>query len=331
LKKILFTLILGIFTLVISTAFLITGNQGYTGPATTTIYVYPATITATAPDQNFTIEIRIQNVTDLYTWSIGLVWNSSALECLNFNPDYSFFGPKEYVMGIDGTINNIAGEIYPAYAYTLTTDTGVTGSGTLANATFRSKAAGTFNVNLAEPGLSNSNIETIPINMVGVFTAIWDSVAYPVITVSKLTNESDYAWNGNRCRIYNHAFNQPEMMISFNVAIPLEAIGPGSCNVTIPKTLLRDNATHPWHIYLDTTVSEIGYVKTENATYTSLYFTYPVGNHKIMIRGAEVIPEFPTAIITLSLLIIITLTAALLRKMAWPTKRQEPTVTQQTS
>jgi len=330
LKKTFHTLIIGILTLAITTT-IITGIEGHNSPAAT-IYVYPATITATAPDQNFTIEIRIKNVTDLYVWSIGLAWDPSVLECLEFNPDYSFFGPKENVQGIPGTINNTAGEIYPAYVYVLAgADTGVNGSGTLANATFRSKTAGTFNVHLAEPSLCSSNIETIPIDMVGVFTAIWDSVAYPVITVSELTNESDYAWNGNRCRIYNHAFNQPEMMISFNVAIPLEAIGPGSCNVTIPKTLLRDNATHPWHIYLDTTVSEIGYVKTENATYTSLYFTYPVGNHKIMIRGAEVIPEFPTAIITLSLLIIITLTAALLRKMAWPTKRQEPTVTQQTS
>lgn len=328
-KKTLLTLIIAILTLVISTTFLIKGSQGYTGPAAT-IYVYPAVITATAAGQDFTVEIRIQNVTDLYVWSIGLTWNSSALECLNFNPDYSFFGPKENVTGLEGTINNTAGEIYPAYVYVLAgADAGVNGSGTLANATFRSKAAGTFNVHLAEPSLVNYNIETIPINMVGVFTAIWDSVAYPVITVSKITNESDYAYDSERCRIYNYAFNQPEKMISFNVAIPLEAIGPGSCNVTIPKNLLRANQTHPWTVKLDG--NPISYSKAENATHTFIYLTYPQGTHQVQIIGTWVVPEFPTAIITLSLLLITTLTAALLRKMAWPTKRRKPTVTQQTS
>jgi len=252
-------------------------------PAIPTVYVRPATITATAVGQSFTVDICIDNVTDLYIWSIGLTWNSSVLECTGFSegPFLKSGGPT---ISIPGTINNTAGEIYPAYSYTLTTATGVSGSGTLANATFRSKARGTFNVHLAEVSLSSSKLKMIPANIVGVFTVVWDSVAYHVITLNNLTIEAPV-----RCRMYNYAFIQPKKMISFNATGPDGMVG--FCNVTIPKALLSANETHPWVILMDG--NPIGYIKTENATHTFIRFVYTLSTHEVQIIGSWVIPLRP--------------------------------------
>jgi len=261
-------------------------------PMIPTVYVRPATITATAAGQSFTVDIRIDNVTDLYSWSIGLTWNSSVLECTSFmeGPFLKSGGPT---ISMPGTINNTAGEIYPAYTYTLKeVPTGVSGSGTLANATFRSKSPGTFNVHLAEVLLLNSKLEMVPANIVGVFTVIWDSVAYHVVTLNNLTIEVS-----GRCRIYNYAFNQAEKMISFNVTGPDGMAG--FCNVTIPKALLSANETHPWVVSLDG--SPIDYIKAENATHTFIYFVYTLSIHEVQIIGSWVIPlRPPTYTLTIS-------------------------------
>jgi len=329
LKKTLTTLIITIFTLVI-TATMLPTKAANTNSATTTIYIYPASITATAVGQEFTIEIRIKNVTDLYSWDIGLSWNATALECLTFTEGTFLKTSGNNTFGFPGTINNTAGEIYPPYGCGLMiAPKGVNGSstdpdpvygtkGSLANATFKAKAVGTFNIHLAETNLYNSDGSRITFNMIDFYTVVYEQQNYLVAIENNLTG---IVGMPDRRRIANHAFSQSAMQITFNVFAPPGEPGTSFCNVTIPKTLLRKNATHPWHVYLDTTANEISYIEAENATHSALYFTYPIGNHKIIIQGAEVIPEFPTALI-LPLLIITALTATTLTKRLQPKRHK---------
>jgi len=131
----------------------------------------------------------------------------------------------------------------------------------------------------------------------GPIRIVWDKTTYPVTLLSNST-------------VSAFEFYQPRKRISFNVRGPEGTVG--FCNVTIPKTLLRANETHPWQVLLDGNL--ISYTKGENATHTSIYFTYTHSTRHVQIIGTWVTPEFLTAMI-LPLLMIITLVAAILRKM----------------
>jgi len=137
-------------------------------PPQTTIFICPSYITGYAVD-NFTIDINIEGVEDLYAWLISLSWNSSVLECLSFTYDYSFFGPKADVVTAPGTINNTAGEIQE-YTAALVTLFGVTGSGTLAQVEFHVLSNGSTSINLMATLLNSSELD-IPHTVVnGYFT-----------------------------------------------------------------------------------------------------------------------------------------------------------------
>jgi len=119
-------------------------------PPVSRVFVYPASVVGPPPKvgETFNVSIKIADVSDLYAWGIGVAWNSSVLECLNFTYDYSFLGPEADVLTVEGTINNTLGVIFPPYAATLFTVTGVNDSGTLANVTFRVKDYGTSSITL---------------------------------------------------------------------------------------------------------------------------------------------------------------------------------------
>jgi len=97
-------------------------------------------------------------------------------------------------------------------------------------------------------------------------------------------------------------FSELDMKISFDVTVVSGAYG--FCNVTIPKMLLRANATYPWKVCVDGV--DRAYDKVENITHTFLYFTYVPSSHKVEIIGTWAIPEFPTFVHLLLFLILIT-------------------------
>ena len=75
----------------------------------------------------------------------------------------------------------------------------------------------------------------------------------------------------------------------------------GYCNVTIPKEMLGG-------LYVCLlNGSRVTVVETSNSTHASLHFTYTHDGH-VEIAATTVIPEFPTAIATLLLLAILSLT-----------------------
>jgi subtilisin family serine protease len=132
--------------------------------STTRVYVDPPLIRMEVCE-NFTVNINVQNVTDLHAWEIGMQWDVSILECFTFTYNYSFFGPADDVVTIPGVINNTAGKIDPPYVAAITTLAGVSGKGTLADVTFHVKHFGETWLNLTVT-LANSAAEEIPSDVI---------------------------------------------------------------------------------------------------------------------------------------------------------------------
>lgn len=100
-------------------------------------------------------------------------------------------------------------------------------------------------------------------------------------------------------------------IVGFDVTVLEDSVG--FCNVTIPKDLLWVGLGDVWLIMLDgedvTQVSNI----TESNMHTFIVIPLRSGSHRVTIRGAEVVPEFPAAFL-LPILILVSLVSVLLRK-----------------
>jgi len=130
----------------------------------------------------------------------------------------------------------------------------------------------------------------------------WQGTIYPVALSSNST-------------ISTFKFNQLQKQISFDATGASDSIG--YCNVTIPKTLLKDS---PWTIAINN-LPIADHTKTENDTHTSLYFTYThASTSHIIIRGTSVVPEFPS-IPTLPIFIILAMLLVLFARKKNPTNQ----------
>jgi parallel beta-helix repeat protein len=130
------------------------------------------------------------------------------------------------------------------------------------------------------------------------FNAPYEEKDYPV------TVETDSA-----TATFN--FSQPEKQISFNLTCPKYA--EGFCNITIPKELLRANATYPWKIMSNGIETE--YISMENLTHSFIYFEVNgTTTCTIRILGSEVIPEL-SPVCMIPIVAAFTLAIVLFRKM----------------
>jgi len=122
-----------------------------------TIYVFPETIVG-MPVQNFTIEIRIEDVIDLYGWEFRLAWNTAVLEVLNIEegPFLKTGGDTFFTYIINDT------EGYMIVDCTLLGNVlGVSGNGSLASVLFCAVASGDSLLDLYDTILVSSLEEPI--------------------------------------------------------------------------------------------------------------------------------------------------------------------------
>jgi hypothetical protein len=116
-----------------------------------TIYVAPSTI-AGAVGEDFTININISNVVDLYAWKLKLRWNVTILEAVNV-AEGSFLKNGGSTLFIK---NNTAGNII--LDCTLIGDiSGVSGKGTLATIQFQVNRSGNCDLDLYDTMLASSS------------------------------------------------------------------------------------------------------------------------------------------------------------------------------
>jgi hypothetical protein len=123
----------------------------------TTLFVDPQAVQGTI-DQNFTINVTISNVVNLYGWEFKLGWNASLLDSVSVS---------------EGSFLKSGGNTFFTY-YLNTTDEhlvvdcslegpvlGVNGNGTLTTIQFRVRESGTCNLNLYDTQLLDSNATAI--------------------------------------------------------------------------------------------------------------------------------------------------------------------------
>ncbi|MBS7620884.1 hypothetical protein KEJ32_02005 [Candidatus Bathyarchaeota archaeon] len=129
-----------------------------TGSATAIVYINPKEITG-AVGQNFTVNVDISNVADLYGWEFKLGWNTTVLDVVEVyegaflkNVGDTFFTYK---------INSTAGYII-ADCTLLGMVQGASGGGTLSTVRFYVKCRGESILDLFDVILIDSNEQIIP-------------------------------------------------------------------------------------------------------------------------------------------------------------------------
>jgi hypothetical protein len=94
----------------------------------------------------FTVTAKISNVKDLWGWSLGLTWDSSILQMLNYD-EGAFLKSKGSTIFIAAPIDNSNGVIQNVNNV-LSTQTNITGSGNLVSFTFKVVGIGETEINL---------------------------------------------------------------------------------------------------------------------------------------------------------------------------------------
>jgi hypothetical protein len=137
-KNIIVICSIAILALAITLAYVITRS-----PASTVVYVHPQAIVS-APGQNFTVDIKVSDASDLYAWEFKLSWNSTLLDYLNVTE-----GP---FLRIEGqtlfTPVNITVDYMFLDCALLGNVTGVDGNGTLATIQFHVRDRGDCSLHL---------------------------------------------------------------------------------------------------------------------------------------------------------------------------------------
>jgi hypothetical protein len=122
------------------------------------------------------------------------------------------------------------------------------------------------------------------------FDVSWQASNYTIIAVSNST-------------VTNLSFNYSQKQLSFNVTgLPATT---GYCNISIPKTFMWCDSPSQWNVTVNG--SPINSLKTAEDTNTYLYFTYDHSAHEVIIKSVYAIPEFPSALTLLPIMLIILL------------------------
>ena len=245
----------------------------------TTIYLDPSTIDGAAlgVDNTLTINLSISDARNITGWQAGMLFNASVLECTGYS-EGDFLKDVGDTLWLPGTIDNTLGVI-SIYACTFLGSYNVSGSGHLANLTFRVKASGVSDLHLRNVDVTDVTLLPVSFDIIDVYTVIVDATHYNVGTVSDSTGKSG-AYNSG---FYNHAFNSSNKEISFNVTTPKTS---SFSNVSVPKSLLSVDNLDDWTVIMDgTPLSTAQRTVAYNGTHFSIYFTYGEGIHKIQIIG----------------------------------------------
>lgn len=144
--------LIAILALAIALAYAVTRT-----PPTTAVYVNPQS-NVKPTGQNFTVDIRISGVSDLYGWELKLSWNSTLLDAVNVTEGtflqsggHTLFSPK-----VNSTDDHILAD-----CTLLGNIKGVNGTGTLATIQFTVKNKGECSLHLYDVTLLNSNVQSI--------------------------------------------------------------------------------------------------------------------------------------------------------------------------
>ena len=141
----------------IGTIYIKGAGKGTTNQNVAAIFIYPETSKGNV-GENFTIEVKVSNVTDLYGYEFHLRWNSTLLDCVEVSegPFLKSGGSTFFTYKINNTKGSIVVDC------TLMGNVqGVDGTGTLATVKFYIETIGECPLDLYDTILINSIEESI--------------------------------------------------------------------------------------------------------------------------------------------------------------------------
>ncbi len=168
-----------------------------------------------------------------------------------------------------------------------------------------------YNGRVAGDGVGDTDLPHAGVDHAGIFVGVDNyPLVHPPFPIPIVIENTLYpvAIESNST-VSMFRFVQAEKKITFNMTGP--ASTTGYCNITVPKTLLRDS---PWTILANGTDITSESTITENETHSFLYFTYDhSGINNIQIIGTWAVPEFPPKIIS-TLMLLLSTVIIVLRK-----------------
>jgi hypothetical protein len=255
---------------------------------TAKVFIDPPVVQSTGVGEEFTVEINVSGMVDLYGWQTGITFNPQVLECTGFYEGEFLKRPggptillKHYL-----DMNNTLGIVYFRGCCLLGPVPGVNGSGQLAYVTFTSMGIGVSDFHLTDVMFLNSNVEDIAFQVVEGYIVSINGTNYGGGIADNLTGVAD-PMNPPLSGVFGTVFNLHDKKISFSVL----ATENWFCRVSIPKALLRCAALSDWTVRIDG--ARVSDAATENATSTVLYFTSDEGNHTVEIIGTETVGSKP--------------------------------------
>jgi hypothetical protein len=128
----------------------------------TRLYVNPSSVNK-AVGTTFTVDVKVEDVANLFAWEFSMKFNQSILECLSVveGPFLKQYGTRCVGVIVDKTyIDNRLGTILSGCSLSKP-DVKVDGSGTFATITFRVKGVGKSTLDLHDTMLIDTNVEDI--------------------------------------------------------------------------------------------------------------------------------------------------------------------------
>jgi hypothetical protein len=181
---------------------------------TATVSVSPSSVTVPV-DQNFTINVTVSGVSDLYGWEFQLGWNSTLLDAVNVSegPFLEAGGNTFFTYTMNATVGNIVVDCTLAGSIP-----GVSGDGTLSIITFCAKSAGECPLDLHDVTLLNSLEQPIPCQTVGGYGYFTPSQLHDV-AVTDVTASPITVLPGDIVNINVTVQNQGSFAEVFNVTV----------------------------------------------------------------------------------------------------------------
>jgi len=139
------------------------------------------------PPASFTIDIVVDNVTDLFAWEFKLGWNASIL---NFTSvaEGPFLSGAGATVFYNQTFEDETGLDYILVNCTLTGGSSVSGSGLIANATFTVQSSGETQLDLYETSMKDSGQASIKHSVTDGYVLTGDFSSYVLLYAVPQTN-----------------------------------------------------------------------------------------------------------------------------------------------
>jgi hypothetical protein len=258
--------------------------------------ITPNLYTASHVAETFNINITINDLDARWNMTyveFKLIYDNATLQLLDVleGPFLQQFGSTMF--------NHTGGDYYTKVNITITpTGNYPSGSGTLATIKFNvTSSPGWSRLVLDETKLLDFEMKDVlheaqdgcyQLHEVLIHPITWETETFNIITVSN-TSVTPVPMN----------FNQTYKLLWFNVTGYDDTVG--FVNITIPKALLNASITD-WYVIVGGW--PVQPIVGENATHTMLYFTFNSSVNSVYILGTWVVPEIPTSVLLLALLII---------------------------